>query len=66
MVIIRPTVISWSCQQVFLQSKVNEAALIKLRDSQAVAHMQGIPKIMLLRFIDVALAKLEQQNKQED
>ena len=66
MVVIRPTVISWLCQQVFLQSRQNEAALIKLRDSQAVAHMQGVAKIMLLRFIDVALAKLERDNKQED
>lgn len=66
MVVIRPTVISWLCQQVFLKSKQNEAALTKLRDSQAVARLQGIPKIMLLRFIDVALAKLERDNKQAD
>jgi len=66
MVVIRPTVISWLCQQVFLQNKENAAALTKLRDSEAVGRMQGIPKIMLLRFIGVALAKLERENKQED
>lgn len=66
MVVIRPTVISWLCQQLFLQSKQNKAALIKLRDSQAVANIEGFPKILLLKFIDNALAKLDQENKQED
>lgn len=66
MVVIRPTAVSWLCQQVFLKSKQNEAALTKLRYSKTVANIEGFPKIMLLNFINVALARLEQGNKQED
>jgi hypothetical protein len=63
MVVIQPTVISWLCQQVFLKNKQNESALIKLRDSQSVAKIEGFPQSLLLSFIRVALDQLQQENK---